>query len=71
MGSIGLSKRGAKAMDEIIEKLGIVRVAMIEAGVAMSYYNGIDTEIVEKSKEILSGTMMIGTWIEYLGGIEK
>jgi hypothetical protein len=58
-------------MEEIIEKLDIARVAMIEAGVAMDYYGGFDAEIVEKSKEILNASLMIGEWIEHLGNKEK
>lgn len=55
-------------MNEIIEKLEIAQRAMIDAGVTMDYLGGFDNEIVEKSKEILNASSMIGEWIEYLRG---
>jgi len=57
-------------MNEIIEKLEIAHRAMIDAGVCMDYLGGFDAEIVEKSKEILNASCMVGEWIEHLSGKE-
>lgn len=60
----------AKQMNEIIEKLKTAQQAMIDAGVAMDYLGGFDAEIVEKSREILNASCMVGEWIEHLSGKE-
>lgn len=70
MDGIKIDTNQSKPMNEIIEKLKIAQQAMIDAGVAMDYYSGFDNEIVEKSKEILNASHMLGEWIENLSGKE-